>query len=167
MIRVQTILFFGCALLSFSSLAQLDEEIERFKNDTLYSSEHTFQWIDEILFSSELQTSFAESFSTGPNRHKPKVLDTFFVYTSEFSNINVLGTESKRILLDCEIMDTTFTFSERITIGSSKETVENVLAIEGIKDTLVVIEEYGYGVSFTLYFEEDKLVKLLFNSFID
>ncbi|XOV67889.1 MAG: hypothetical protein ACFHU9_01715 [Fluviicola sp.] len=135
--------------------------------ETIYDGELVYAWIDDIA-SYDFDTSeFSHSKKPFQNIHDPNHMDTIRSYKSEKSEILFYYTPSKSILMDSDISDSQITLSEKIKIGVVKEVVFAVLDQQFKNDTLTIMEPDGYGINFELFFRDNHLNRIQFNSYID
>jgi hypothetical protein len=134
---------------------------------TIHNNETVFNWVDDILNSKYLTTEFSESMETVQNIHDPSQTDTILRFRTDKSNVNVYTIPSKTMLMESDLYDSEIALSNRIKIGVKKEVVFEVLNQKFANDTIEIMEEDGYGVFFKLYFQDDRLSRIYFKSFID
>ncbi len=152
-----------------SSESKSKSEIHQDLNhiDPIDDSRLVMDWVNEILSSNYLESQFIKSQDTVRNIHDRKQLDTINYFKTERSQVGIYVTPTKSLLLESNIYDSDISLSEQIKIGVNKAVVFDILNREFANDTLTIREPDGYRIYFELFFRDNILTRIHYESVLD
>jgi len=174
------ILLFGCSLNKHTAEKKSDCMGISFKTkftdkDSLGIPFYQSNEFAEIAIKEYTIKSVKESFSTKlkltlipiVNVHDSKVIDTIYNFSGKKNLIEFYRAKHADFVIKVDVTDNIFKLNKCICVGSDKNAIIKYFSIkENIGDT-IMIGNQEKTTTFTFYFKNNKIVRILSYNFID
>jgi hypothetical protein len=174
------ILLFGCSLNKHTAEKKSDCMGISFKTkftdkDSLGIPFYQSNEFAEIAIKEYTIKSVKESFSTKlkltmipiVNVHDSKVIDTIYNFSGKKNLIEFYRAKHADFVIKVNVTDNIFKLGKCICVGSDKNAIIKYFGIKGNIGNTIMIGNLEKTTTFTFYFKNNKIVRILSYNFLD